>query len=363
MHRILVSGYYGFGNVGDESILTAIIENLKSVESGIDITVLSANPSLTEDRHDVRAVDRKNFFEIYMAIKDCDLFISGGGGLLQDITSEKSIRYYLGLIYIAKRLNKKIMVYGQGIGPITKKANKSLTRSVLNGVNAITVRDEKSLADLRSMGINKPPIYLTSDPVVTMKPPGGTRGTDIIENFGLEKGRPVVGFSVRTWKSAERFNEIMAKAADNLIDELGFQVLFIPFHYGEDSKCIMKIKSIMKNNAHSVDGRYSAGEVLDMVGKTDLMVGVRLHSLIFSAIQGVPMVGISYDPKIDGFLSRLDMKAVGSVTDLELSDLLVEIQRVWADREKIRMRILAGMEEMRQQAAINDKLVMELLNM
>ncbi len=363
MHRILVSGYYGFGNVGDESILTAIIENLKSVESGINITVLSANPSLTEDRHDVRAVDRKNFFEIYMAIKNCDLFISGGGGLLQDITSEKSIRYYLGLIYIAKRLNKKIMIYGQGIGPITKKTNRSLTRTVLNSVNAITVRDEKSVADLRSMGIDKPPIYLSSDPVVTMKPPGSTRGTKIIDSLGLEKDRPVVGFSVRTWKFEERFNEIMAKAADSLIDELGFQVLFIPFHYGEDNKCIMKIKSIMKNNAHSVDGRYSAGEVLDMVGTTDLMVGVRLHSLIFSAIQGVPMVGISYDPKIDGFLSRLDMKAVGSVTDLELSDLLVEIQRVWTDREKIRMQILARMEEMRQQAAINDKLVMELLNM
>jgi polysaccharide pyruvyl transferase CsaB len=362
MHRILVSGYYGFGNIGDESILTSIIENLKSVENGIEITVLSANPSVTESRHGVRAVDRKNFFEIYMAVKNCDLFISGGGGLLQDITSEKSIRYYLGLIYIAVRLNKKIMVYGQGIGPITKKTNRSLTRSILNRVNVITVRDEKSVADLKSIGINRPPIYMTSDPVVTLKPPGSTQGMKIIDSLGVEKGRPVMGFSVRDWKGAERFNEIMAKTADSLIDELGFQVVFIPFHYGEDNKCIMKIKSMMQNQAYSVDGRYSAGEVLDMVGRVDLMVGVRLHSLIFSAIQGVPMVGISYDPKIDGFLSRLNIKAVGSVGDIELSDLLVDIQKVWVDRERVRVQILAGMKEMQQQARINDKLVLELLN-
>ncbi len=362
MHRILVSGYYGFGNIGDESILTSIIENLKSIGSNIEITVLSANPSFTESRHGVKAVDRKNFFEIYMSIKNCDLFISGGGGLLQDVTSEKSIRYYLGLIYIASRLNKKVMVYGQGIGPITKNTNRRLTRTILNGVDAITVRDEQSVADLKNMGINKPPIYMTSDPVVTLKPPGNSQGIEVLESLGVQKERPVVGFSVREWKGAEAFNGIIAKTADNLIDELGFQVVFIPFHYGEDNKCIMKIKSIMQNSAYSVDGRHSAGQVLDIIGQVDLVVGVRLHSLIFSAIQGVPLVGISYDPKIDGFLSRLNMKAVGNVEDVELSDLLVEIQRVWADREKVRMQMFARVKEMQEQAKINDKLVMELLN-
>jgi len=362
MHKILVSGYYGFGNIGDESILSALVENLKSAEKDIEITVLSANPSFTEERHGVTAVDRKNFFEIYMAIKSCDLFISGGGGLLQDVTSEKSIRYYLGLIYIAVRLKKKVMVYGQGIGPITKKANRALTRSILNRVNAITVRDYQSLEDLKGIGVNRPPIYMTSDPVVTLKPPDGGRGTEILEKLGVQKGRPVVGFSVRDWKRAEGFNEIIARTADNLIEELGFQVVFIPFHYGEDNKCIMKIKSIMRNDAYSVDGRHTPGEVLDIIGRTDLMVGVRLHSLIFSAIQGVPLVGISYDPKIDGFLSRLDMKAVGSISNLDLGDLLVEVQRVWSDRERVRAHILAKVKEMQQQARVNDKLVMDLLN-
>ena len=363
MHKILISGYYGFGNIGDESILAALVQNLRSAEKDIDITVLSANPPFTEKRHGVTAVDRKNFFEIYLAIKNCDLFISGGGGLLQDVTSEKSIRYYLGLIYIAARLGKKIMVYGQGIGPITKKANRALTRAILNRVNVITVRDQQSMEDLKSMGVNRPPMYMTSDPVVTLKPPGSSRGMEVLEKLGVQKDRPVVGFSVRDWKGAEGFNEIMARTADSLIEELGFQVVFIPFHYGEDNRCIMKIKSIMRNHAYSVDGRLTPGEVLDLMGRMDLMVGVRLHSLIFSAIQGVPLVGISYDPKIDGFLSRLGMKAVGSVSDVDLGDLLVEIQRVWADREKVRQQILARMKEMQQQAKLNDKLALELLNL
>lgn len=362
MHKILISGYYGFGNVGDESILTAIIDSLSSAGKGVDITVLSANPSYTESRHGVKAVDRKNFFEIYTAIKNCDLFISGGGGLLQDVTSEKSIRYYLGLIYMAKYLKKRVMVYGQGIGPINKKSNRRLTRNILNRVDAITVRDEQSLKDLKNMGVEKPPVYLTADPVITLKPSGDGRGLEILGSLGIDKNRPVAGFSVREWKGAEKFSQIIARTADSIIEELEFQVVFIPFHYGEDNNCIMKVKSMMKNNAYSIEQKYAVRELLDAVGQLDLLVGVRLHSLIFSGIQAVPLVGISYDPKVDGFLSQIGMKAVGRIDELELSDLLIEIQRVWNNREKVRKHLLDRMDKLKEQAAVNDALVFQLLN-
>jgi polysaccharide pyruvyl transferase CsaB len=362
MYKILISGYYGFGNVGDESILTAIENNLLSSDKDIDITVLSANPSLTEANHRVKSVDRKNFFEIYMAIKSCDLFISGGGGLLQDVTSEKSIRYYLGLIYIAKRLGKKVMVYGQGIGPINRKSNRRLTAAILNRVDAITVRDSKSLIDLKSMGVNVPPIHMTADPVVVLRPPDSGQGRAILEGLGVDTTRPIAGFSVRDWKDVEGFGRLIAKAADNIIEELGFQVVFIPFHYGEDNGCIMRIRSMMNNPAYWADQRLGALQLLDLVGELDLLVGVRLHSLIFSAIQGVPLVGISYDPKIEGFLSHLDMKPVGDIESLELSDLLIEVQRVWGNREQVRRHLLERMDMLKERAAINDQVVFQLLN-
>ncbi len=362
MRKILVSGYYGFGNIGDESILTALIENLKHAREDIDITILSANPAFTETRHNVKAVDRKNFFEIYMEIKKCDLFISGGGGLLQDITSEKSIRYYLGLIYIATYLNKRVMIYGQGIGPITKRANRALTRIVLNGVHGITVRDEASMMDLKGLGVTKPPIYIGADPVVTLKPPGTGYGLEILKNIGVSRDKPIVGLSVRDWKDAKGFYKRMAMTVDNLIEDMGLQVVFIPFHYGEDNRCIMKIKSLARNDVYFVDGRHSPGEILDLMGHIDMLVGVRLHSLIFAAIQGVPLVGISYDPKIDGFLAQLGMKAVGSVSDLDTQSLLIEIQRVWAERDSIRHRMLDKMKGLKEQARINEKLVVELLD-
>lgn len=359
MYRILISGYYGFGNIGDESILTSIVDSLNSANRDVNITVLSANPSFTEARHGINAVDRKNFFEIYMAIKNCDLFISGGGGLLQDITSEKSIRYYLGLIYIAKRLRKKVLVYGQGIGPINKRSNRRLTRNILNTVDAITVRDEQSLKDLKNMGVDIPPIHLTADPVVALRTTG--TGAEVLKAIGIDAGKPVVGFSVREWKDSEKFNHIIAKTADNLIEELGFQVIFIPFHYGEDNDCITRIRSIMKHDAYSVDQRLKVKELLDAVGELDLMIGVRLHSLIFSAIQGVPLIGVSYDPKIDGFLAQIGMKAVGKIDDVELSDMLIEVQRVWNSRETIRMCLGERIGKLREQAEINNRLVFQLL--
>ncbi len=361
MHRILISGYYGFGNVGDESILTSIIDSVRALEKDIEITVLSANPSRTEARHGIRAVDRKNFFEIYMAIKHCDLFISGGGGLLQDVTSEKSIRYYLGLVVIAKYLNKKVMIYGQGIGPINKTANRKFTGAILNRVDAVTVRDEKSLDDLKKMGVTKPPVYLTADPVVTLKPSREGKGKEVLNDLGIDMEKPVAGFSVRSWKTEDRFNGIIAKTADSLIEELGFQVVFIPFHYGEDIDCITKISSMMSNSSHVINQRYPVRELLDFIGELDLMIGVRLHSLIFSAIQEIPMVGISYDPKIDGFLSMMGMAAAGRVEDIELSDLLFQIQDVWANRDKWKRQLKDKITHLKKQADINNAVMMELL--
>ncbi|MBR7081800.1 MAG: polysaccharide pyruvyl transferase family protein, partial [Oscillospiraceae bacterium] len=146
MYKILISGYYGFNNIGDESILRTVVDNLREKMTDIDITILSHDPKDTESKYGVKAVDRMSLRGIIKAVRDCDMLISGGGSLLQDVTSKKSILYYLFIMRLALMFGKKVFIYSQGIGPIDRPRNRRLTARVLKKVHGIVVRDENSAA-------------------------------------------------------------------------------------------------------------------------------------------------------------------------------------------------------------------------
>lgn len=363
MHRITISGYYGFNNVGDESILTSIVSNLKKQIKDIHITVLSANPSATSEKHQIHSIDRKNIKEIYRSIKECDVFISGGGSLLQDVTSHRSITYYLIIMFIAILLGKKVLIYSQGIGPINRKINRYLTQWILNKVDEITVRDEKSKEELLNMGVTNPSIYVTADPVINL-PKGDLKlGEKILKKEGLidvEK-KPLIGFAMRGWKNDEKFNNIIGKTADKLIEDFGVEVVFIPFHLGEDMKIIEDIQKNMKNQAIFIKNRYDINEMLGIIGNLQMLVGVRLHSLIFAAIMKVPMIAISYDPKINSFMELLGLKVLCSVEDLEYEDLLLEIERKQKILCKEQEVIMNEVNNLQKKLEKNEELVMKLL--
>ncbi len=159
--KILISGYYGFDNSGDDAILKAIVKDIKRI-GGEDVRIiaLSNNPSCTEEIYGIEAVNRFGIKGVVKAIKDCDLFISGGGSLLQDVTSTRSLLYYITLMKLAKLYKKPVMVYANGIGPINRSINRVLTRNILNKVDLITLRDEDSKIFLEELGVKKMKMYM-----------------------------------------------------------------------------------------------------------------------------------------------------------------------------------------------------------
>ncbi len=140
-NKIVISGYYGFDNIGDEAVLYTIISTLKSEIPDVSITVLSNNPEKTAELYEVKSINRWDIKSIARVIKNSDMLISGGGSLLQDITSSKTIPYYLAIVKIAQLYRKKVVFYSQGIGPVDKKLGRSLIKRVANKVDAIFVRD------------------------------------------------------------------------------------------------------------------------------------------------------------------------------------------------------------------------------
>lgn len=363
MNKIVISGYYGFNNIGDESILTAIISNIRDDVENVDIIVLSKDPELTYEKHNVKAINRKNIIEIIREIKNCDLLISGGGSLLQDATSSRSILYYLSIIFIGIIFRKKVMIYSQGIGPINKPFNKIFTKYVLNKVSSITLRDEKSQRVLQDIDVKNKNINVTADPVIGLKRGNIDLGYEILKNSGLKsENKPLVGFAVRGRYKDERFISIIASISDKIIDDLGVNVVFIPFHHGEDIKVIEDIQNNMKNKSIFLKGKYDINEMLSVIGNLDLLIGVRLHSLIFGAVMNTPMIAISYDPKINNFMDYLDEAVFSNVEDLDEEKLLSEITDKINNEEEYKLQLYNKIEYLKGKLHKNEEIISQLLN-
>ena len=167
--RFVLSGYFGFKNFGDEAILSVLVNKLQQYKHRI--TVISSDPKYTigKFKH-IRSVYTFKIPDIIGAIAKSDFLISGGGSLLQDATSLKSLIYYLFIIFIGLVLGKKVIIFAQGIGPIKTPIGQFLTKNLLKHCTYVSVRDKKSYELLKNWGINADllcdPIFSTTIPNV-----------------------------------------------------------------------------------------------------------------------------------------------------------------------------------------------------
>ena len=197
MSKIVISGYYGFANAGDEAMLAAIVKALRSTEDSVELTVISGNPQITAAKYGVSSIHRFNPLEIFLSLRDCDLLLSGGGSLLQDVTSKRSLLYYLSVLALGLLLGKRVMLYAQGIGPIHSGLLRKLTKAVCSRADLITVRDQDSLYELRHIGIPAEKVQLTADAVLTLPQEGKEQGRQLLSEWGVPADKMLIAISVR----------------------------------------------------------------------------------------------------------------------------------------------------------------------
>ena len=360
MSRIVVSGYYGSKNAGDEAMLAAMLEVLSDLDPKLHITVISADPEDTRQRHGVDAVSWLSMPDIFRALRRADLLISGGGSLLQNVTSRRSLYYYLAIIMMARLLGTKVMLYAQGIGPIIGGLAEHVMRWICNRADLITVRDQGSLAELERLGIRRPAIECTADPVLAIHPVDKEVGRAIFKAYHADGAKPVVGISVREWQGWRHYKEVLAEVSDLVVRELKARVVFLPMQFPDDVRAAQTIASMTKEPCTVLKDEYTTSEFLSLVGNMDLMLGIRLHALIFAGVMGVPMLGISYDPKIDRFLDSIGEQPVGNLRDVTAEELMVEIRRKWNDKQTFRQQNAELLVELRDMAARNAELALNL---
>lgn len=361
MPRVVISGYYGFHNCGDEAILFAMLQALRDLVPGLEAVVLSKEPGYTAREFGVRSIPRDSPRQVLQALRSADMLVSGGGGLLQDVTSYRSLVYYLGVVSMARLLGKPVFFYAQGIGPINSRIGRTLVRLVASNVHTISVRDPESRAELTAMGVTRPVVHVTADPVLGLLPASINRkkGREILCSLGVKSG-PVAGISVRPWKRLEGYKNVVAKVADDLI-ACGWQVLLVPVHCPGDNVTCREVAALMRHKPHLLESGVKYSDLLSIAANLDLAIGMRLHFLIFCVIFGVPVIGIPYDPKVNSFLQSVGLPSGLSVENLEYNQLSLRVKQILKHREKVCAGLRERVAFLRQEALRNAALAAALL--
>lgn len=313
----MVSGYYGFGNCGDEAILMAMIQQFSKIVPKERIIILSQNPEKTRLFYGVNSIFRLNIFQIYLQLKKCATFISGGGGLLQDVSGKGfSISYYLGLIIFARLLKIPTVIYAQGIGPVKRNFNKTIIKLVLAKVDLLIVRDEQSKNLLEEFGVRGELISVHGDPSFLLKKEslsfegikkGDTKSLTDMPNKIID-----IGLVIRNCKEFEQdyTNKILqiAEIADYLIEKYQARLHFIPFQIKSDLPLLVDIMGQMNHSDIEILRKeLSPAQILTVFSKLSLIIGMRFHSVIFATMSNLPFVAIDYDPKVRNYVNSLTL--------------------------------------------------------
>ena len=359
MNKILIVGYHGYGNSGDEAILLAMKNNMLRLYPDADIAALSHRPEDTAAQYGIKSVKRFNAFTVLREIWRRDVVVVGGGTLVQDGTSARSLYYYLGIIWMAKLLRKRVMLYANGVGPLKRRIGRFMTRKIVNRVDLITLREALSGDELAACGVTKPQTVVTADPVFTLDGISRDAALDVLRAEGIPTDAPLIGISVREWKRAVGFTEQLARLCDHMAEAYGARILLIPMQYPQDLEISGAIADAMTQPAYILRQKWPPETLLGVTGLMELVVSMRLHALIYAAVQNVPMLGIVYDPKIQFYLKALDMPCAGDVREdaLDVERMKAQADALMREREACVNALREKADGLRAKGYENDTLL------
>ena len=319
---VLICGAYGKGNAGDDSILEAILGQLRNIDPDIPVYVLSRNPKETRQRYRVGSYHTFDFRFVFR-MRRTKLYINGGGSLIQDVTSTRSLSYYLTNISLAKRCGNPVLMYGCGIGPVSSGKNRKKAGKIIDRrVDVITLRDPQSAQELRSMGVQKPEIRITADPALLLNPASESRIEGFMRANSMQPEGKYALFVLRPWQNFEGKCPQIAAAAQQLYETKGLTPVFFALETGRDLP-VSKQAASMVTCPHVVVSAPKDGDlIVGLMSKMQVVISMRLHALIFAAGQGIPLVGIVYDPKVSGFLEYLEQENYVNLNEVDRDTLL-----------------------------------------
>jgi len=350
---IMLSGYYGYANSGDDALLDAVIKALRKEREGLSILVLSRNPQETMRDYGVFSIHRLNFFRVRRYMKKTRLLVYGGGSHMQDNTSTRSLVYYTFLIHLAKFMGMRVMLYGNGIGPLSKSRNVEKARRALNICDYISLRDPESLEFIKTIGVKNPNVALSIDPVFSLEP-------EEFAEVELEDGGYFI-ISLRPWQHNEpAFIEKMAEIINYTAEKYTLTPILIPLQ--------MMDVTILRETAKRLNHKnilytkvYDYKTIMAIIAKAEFAICMRLHALIYAAGVGLPIIGLVYDPKVANFISYMNEKSQVNTSALDVTALKTMIDEIKQNPTAAKEKIAAERERLKRLSGQDAKVAIELL--
>jgi polysaccharide pyruvyl transferase CsaB len=364
--RIGVLGSYGGLNVGDEAILRCVLGCLRHVRPHAKVVVFSRNKEHTRQHHrevaEVVGWEGLSRWELSAAVSRLNLLILGGGGVLYDGEGHR----YLALVQTAHKTGVPVFAYAVGAGPLNDPEERAVVRSVLAGVRDLTVRDHESKLVLEKAGLDRE-ITVTADPALLLTPLDFT--TDMLLLEGIPAGSRLVGMSVREpGRAAEHldahgYHELLAEVSDFLVRRLDAHVVFVPMER-DDIRHSHAVLSHMTcpDRGRILHGLYRPEEILGLMQHLHLVVGMRLHFLIFAATAGVPFLPLPYAGKVFDFAQAAGAPGLRGVAREQVGPLLAEVDRVWDEHPRQAARVRERMQGLQNRARMTCRRLARVLD-
>ena len=353
---VTICGAYGKGNAGDDAILKAILRQLRSIDADCPIYVLSHNPMQTKLRYHVGSVHAFDPFAFLPVMHRTKLYLNGGGSLIQNQTSTRSLLYYLLNIRLAKKTGNRVLMYGCGIGPVNGKLWRRISSRVINlCVDAITLREDLSAEELRTMGVDRPKIFVTADPALMLE--SGSEGA--VDGYLLGQNLNPDGkyalFVLRAWKGFSEKKEAFIACANYVNQKYGLTPIFFALEPDTDEAPCRQVAQQLRCDSRILCAPEDEKLIIGMMKKMRVVVSMRLHTLIFASSVGTPLAAVSYDPKVTGFMRYIGQKHCVDFQDVTADALCALTDAALCDRETY------SVEHLRDLAAENERIAALLL--
>ena len=378
-NRIVIAGYMGFGNAGDEAIAKVMTEHLREAIRDAEITIISGNPEHTAQTCGVRAIGWRDPTAITEAIRHTDLTILGGGGLFQDywgfdptaiLTREHwGLSFYVVPALLSAVYEKPLMLYAVGVGPLLSEHGRKYTKVAGDIATRITVRDPVSRDLLLSLGVSGDKMEVTADPGFDLTPDDSA--SEIPEVSEWAARRPAVAVCLRNWGfgTDQTFCERqMAAALDDLVENEGAAILFVPFHVdpgsNDDVALARRATALMRRrgDASLLTQSLCPAALAGIIGRADLVLGMRLHSVIFSVSAGIPFVALEYDPKVEALAGLAGFQEFSMpLGGIEADALAGRLRQALHSKERFQEMAASTASTLRCRARQNAAIAAELL--
>lgn len=335
---ISIVGYFGDENIGDEALLSSLINRLNKIPFVKPIVIAFNHPERVLEMHNIPAINGNNSEEVYSLLRMSDLVVLGPGGLIEDYArldakhffSPAGMYRYLFPITVAQLYGKPVIGYGLGVGPLEMQESRNAIKMAFNGMKKVFVRDKKSVELLKNIGLNN--VEISADAVLNLSP----KNNDLLINKISEKIKfdNLIGISIRPFINidSDRLIDKLSIVLAYLIDNYDVNFVFIPMQKDYDLPLLKKLfqqtvsrsfKS--KNRIYTLDEQISPQEMMGLISHMDLLVGMRLHSIIMATATNVPSIALSYDSKINEYVESIGMEKYLLDANTFKTDILLEL--------------------------------------